>query len=140
MCCASAIYLDFILHIVLMSFFFSFLSFVVPFFLLCLLKGFTYLVSEVLKDTLVATNTPPTPPNQLLDLIVYGSSFVGLPTLIVTTNFGDDFLWANDGSESYVQYVDYVHEFPTKSPSDSPKLNPKTNVDTFVHFLNPFIL
>jgi hypothetical protein len=93
-----------------------------------------------LKDTLPTTNTPPTLPNQLLDLIVYGSSFVGLPTLIVTTNFGDDLLLTSDGSEIYVQYANYLHEPPTKSPSDSPKLNLKTNVDMSMHFLNPSIL
>jgi hypothetical protein len=58
--------------------------------------GSTDLVLEVLKNTLPIATTLPTPPKQLLDLILYGSSFVGLPTPIITTNFGDDLLWAND--------------------------------------------
>jgi hypothetical protein len=58
--------------------------------------GSTNLVLEVLKNILPITTTLPTPPKQLLDLILYGSSFVGLPTPIITTNFGDDLLWAND--------------------------------------------
>jgi hypothetical protein len=43
--------------------------------------GFTDLVLEVLKNTSPIANTPPTPPKQLLDLIFYKSSLVGLPTL-----------------------------------------------------------
>jgi hypothetical protein len=58
--------------------------------------GFTDLVLEVLKNTLPIATTLPTLPKQLLDLILYGSSFVGLPTPIITTNFGYDLLWAND--------------------------------------------
>jgi hypothetical protein len=61
--------------------------------------GSTDLILEVLKNNLpIATTlpTPPTPPKQLLDLILYGSSVVGLPTPIITINFGDDLLWAND--------------------------------------------
>jgi hypothetical protein len=59
----------------------------------------TDLVLEVLKNILPITCSPPTPPKQLLDLIVYGSSPIGLPTPIVTINFGDDLLWASDRSE-----------------------------------------
>jgi hypothetical protein len=65
------------------------------------------LVLEVLKNTLLVISTPP---KQLLDLILYGSSLVGLPTPIITTNFGDDLLWVSDGSEIYMQCVHYVHE------------------------------
>ncbi len=75
--------------------------------------GSTNLVLEVLKNILPITTTLPTPPKQLLDLILYGSSFVGLPTPIITTNFGDDLLWANDWSEIYMQCAHYMHESPT---------------------------
>ncbi len=75
--------------------------------------GFTDLVFEVLKNILLVASTPL---KQLLHLIVYGSSFIGLPTPIVTTNFGDDLLWANDKSEIYMQCAHYMHESPTKSP------------------------
>jgi hypothetical protein len=54
--------------------------------------GSTDLVLEVLKNILLVASTPPTPRKQLLNLIVYGSSLIGLPTPIVTTNFGDDLL------------------------------------------------
>ncbi len=61
--------------------------------------GSTNLVLEVMKNTLLVANTPPTPPKQLLDLILYGSFLIRLPTPIMTTNFGGDLLWASDGSE-----------------------------------------
>ncbi len=70
----------------------------------------------------------PTLPNELLDLRVYGSFLMGLPTPIVTINFGDYFGWASDKSETYVQYVDYMHESLVESCVVSPKLNPETNV------------
>jgi hypothetical protein len=38
----------------------------------------------------------------LLDLILYGSSFIVLPTPLITSNFGDDLLWGSDGSEIYM--------------------------------------
>jgi hypothetical protein len=74
---------------------------------------FTDLVLEVLNNTLPIASNPPTPPKQLLDLIVYGSSLIGLPTPIITTNFGDEFLWASDGNEIYMQCAHYMHESPT---------------------------
>ncbi len=49
--------------------------------------GFTDLVLEVLNNTLPIASNPPTPPKQLLDLIVYGSSFIGFPTPIITNRF-----------------------------------------------------
>ncbi len=122
------------------SLFVPFICCLFLFYFKCLPKGFTYLVFEVLKNTLLATNILLVLPNQLLDLIFYGSSFVGLPTLIVTTNFGDDLLSTSDKSEIYLQYVDYLHESLTKSPSDSFKLNLKTNANMVVHFLHPYIL
>jgi hypothetical protein len=64
--------------------------------------GSTNLVLEVLKNILPITSTPPTPPKQFLDLIVYGSSLIGLPTPIVNINFGDDLLWASERSEIYL--------------------------------------
>jgi hypothetical protein len=101
-----------------MSFFFSFLSLVVYFILFTTMKMVcngvsTYLVLEVLKNILLVASTPPTPPKQLLDLIIYGSSLIGLPTPIITTNFGDDLLWVSDESEIYMHCVHYVHESPT---------------------------
>jgi hypothetical protein len=75
--------------------------------------GSTDLIFEVLKNTLPIASTPPTPPKQLLYLILYGSFLIGLPTPIITTNFGDDILWASDGSEIHMQCVHYVHESPT---------------------------
>jgi hypothetical protein len=104
-----------------MSFFFSFLSFVVYFILLIMSTtmkkvhsgGSTNLVLEVLKNILPVASTPPTPPKQLLDLILYGSSLIVLPTPIITSNFGDDLLWASDGNEIYMQCAHYVHESPT---------------------------
>jgi hypothetical protein len=81
-----------------------------------------------MKNILPIKSTPPTPPKQLLDLIVYGSSLIGLPTPIITINFGDDFLWASDKSEIYMQCVHYVHEFPKEFPIDSPKLNFEKNL------------
>jgi len=75
--------------------------------------GSTDLILEVLKNILPIASTPPTPPKQLLDLIIYGSFLIGLPTPIITTNFGDDILWASDGSGIHIQYAHYVHEFPT---------------------------
>jgi hypothetical protein len=64
--------------------------------------GSTDLVLEVLKNTLPIASTLPTPPKQLLDLILYGSFLIGLPTPIITTNFGDDILWASDESEIHM--------------------------------------
>jgi hypothetical protein len=61
--------------------------------------GSKNLVLEVMNNTLPVASTPPTPPKQLLDLILYGSSLIGLPTPIMTTNSGGDLLWASDGSE-----------------------------------------
>ncbi len=75
--------------------------------------GFTNLVLEVLKNTLPIASTPPTPPKQLLNLILSGYSLIGLPTSIITTNFGDDLLWASDETRIYMQCVHYVHESPT---------------------------
>jgi hypothetical protein len=49
----------------------------------------------------------------LLNLILSGSSLIGLPTSIITTNFGDDLLWASDETRIYMQCVHYVHESPT---------------------------
>ncbi len=72
-------------------------------------------------------NTPPTLPSQLLDLTIYGSSLIGPPGPIVTINFSDDFLWANDKSEIFLQYADYMHESLVESCVVSPKLNPKTD-------------
>jgi hypothetical protein len=72
-------------------------------------------------------NTPPTLPSQLLDLTIYGSSLIGPPRPIVTINFSDDFLWANDKSEIFLQYADYMHESLVESCVVSPKLNPKTD-------------
>jgi len=82
-------------------------------------------VGFVFEDILSAVNTPPTLPSQLLDLTIYGSSLIGPPRLIVTINFSDDFLWANDKSEIFLQYVDYMHESLVESCVVSPKLNPK---------------
>jgi hypothetical protein len=90
-------------------------------------ESFVDLVLEVFKDILLAVSTPPTFPSQLLDLIIYGSSLIGLPTPIVTLNFGDDFLWASDKSEIYVQYVDYMHESLVESCVVFPKLNFETD-------------
>jgi hypothetical protein len=103
-----------------MIFFFSFLSFVVYFILFIMSTtmkkvcngGFTNLVLEVFKNILPIASTP-TPPKQLLDLIPYGSSFIVLPTPIITSNFGFDLLWASDGSEIYMQCAHHVHESPT---------------------------
>jgi hypothetical protein len=103
-----------------MNFFFSFLSFVVYFILFIMYTtikkvysgGSTNLVLEVLKNILPVASTP-TPPKQLLNLILYGSSFIVLPTPIITNNFGDDLLWAGDGSEIYMQCAHHVHESPT---------------------------
>jgi hypothetical protein len=89
------------------NFFFSFLSFVVYFILFIMFTtmkkvcsgGSTNLVLEVMENTLPVASTLPAPPKQLLDLILYGSSFIGLPTPIMTINFGDDLLWASDESE-----------------------------------------
>jgi hypothetical protein len=66
----------------------------------------TNLVLEVLKNILPLASTPP---KQLLHLILYGSSLIGLPTPIITTNFGDDLLWVSDGNEIYMQCAHYVH-------------------------------
>jgi len=73
-----------------------------------------------------AQNTPPTLPSQLLDLTIYGSFLIGLPRPIVTINFSDDFLWANDKSEIFLQYADYMHSL-VECCVVSPKLNPKTD-------------
>jgi hypothetical protein len=97
------------------------------------------LVLEVLKNILPITCTPPTPPKQLLDLIGYGSSLIGLPTPIVTINFGDDLLWASDRSEIYMQCAHYVHESLKEFPIDSPKLNFETSMNMFMHFFDPSI-
>jgi hypothetical protein len=67
--------------------------------------GSTDLVLEVLKNILPIASIPPTPPKQLLDLILYGSSLIGLPTPIITSNFGDDLLWVSDGSEIYMRVL-----------------------------------
>jgi hypothetical protein len=75
--------------------------------------GSTDLVLEVLKNILLVISTPLAPPKQLLDLILYGSSLVGLPTPIITINFGNALLWVSDRSEIYMQCVHYVHESPT---------------------------
>jgi hypothetical protein len=72
--------------------------------------GFTDLVLEILKNILRVANTPP---KQFRDLILYGSSLIGLPIPIITTNFGDGLLWASDKSEIYMQCAHYVHESPT---------------------------
>jgi hypothetical protein len=117
-CNLSGFYITFIIST---SFFFSFLSFVVYFILFIMSTtmkkvcsgGSTDLVLEVLKNTLPIASTLPTPPKQLLDLILYGSFLIGLPTPIITTNFGDDILWASDESEIHMQCVHYMHESPT---------------------------
>ncbi len=72
--------------------------------------GVTNLVLEVLKNILLVASTIPTPPKQLLNLILFRSSLIGLPTPIIISNFGDDLLWASDGSEIYMQCAHYVHE------------------------------
>ncbi len=141
MCREGAILLDFMLHFLFQRVFF-FLPLICYLFLFFTMSTtmkkvyneiFVDLVHEVLKDILLVVNTPPILPNQLLDLIVYGSSLIGLPTPIVTINFSDDFLWASDKSEIYVQYVDYMHEFLTESCVVSPKLNLETDVGTYVY-------
>ncbi len=90
-CNLSGFYITFIVS---MSFFFSFLSFVaysILFIMSATMEkvcngGFTYLVLEVLKNILHVASNPPTPPKQLLHLILYGSFLIGLPTPIITTN------------------------------------------------------
>ncbi len=72
--------------------------------------GVTNLVLEVLKNILPVASTIPTPPKQLLNLILFRSFLIGLPTPIIISNFGDDLLWASDGSEIYMQCAHYVHE------------------------------
>jgi hypothetical protein len=90
-------------------------------------ESFGDLVLEVFKNILLVVSTSPILPSQSLDLAIYGSFLIGLPTPIITINFGDDFLWVSDKSEIYVQYVDYMHESLVESSIVSPNLNPKTN-------------
>jgi hypothetical protein len=59
-------------------------------------EGFTHLVLEVLKNTLLTSIIPP---SLLLNLQFYGSSLVRLPTPTLTTKVDDDFWWSNDKCE-----------------------------------------
>jgi hypothetical protein len=56
-------------------------------------EGFTHHVLDVLKDTLLTLIIPP---SQLLNLKLYGSSLVRLPSPTLTTKVGDDFWWFSD--------------------------------------------
>ncbi len=59
-------------------------------------EGFTHLVLEVLKDTLLTSIISP---SELLNLKLYGSSLVRLLTPTLTTKVGDDFWWSSYNCE-----------------------------------------